>query len=259
MSYCTSNVWHFQRIYFSKIPWRIQNGAYLALWSVTNLHLNIILSSSACHPVPLWSGSCLCSQLQLLPLAPELHSIKAEFVSQDMVPLWTFVLTHIPSSAWNTHQANPEALWTLPPHFQRPTLMPPPVWVITLGHLLQWCWFVSLPVSNCYMGVSRLSKTHCCSSSISSVSTHSRYLGIFDEISEIKYLIYIKCSEDSYYSSNKIIVTLSISDWEEYKASFSIIFPCCVLHVRNSQVILTKTLATKILYILKKHKSISLR
>lgn len=42
-----------------------------------------------------------------------------------------------PLLAWNTHQANPEALWTLPPHFQGgPRWCHHHVWVITLGHLL---------------------------------------------------------------------------------------------------------------------------
>ena len=91
----------------------------------------------------------------------------------DTYPL--LCMEHAPSKPWGTLNAAS----TLP---RRPMLMPPP----RLGNyswtLTQRCWFVSLPVSNCYMGVPRLSKTHCCSSSISSVPTHSRYLGIFDEI-----------------------------------------------------------------------------
>lgn len=108
-----------------------------------------------------------------------LHSIKAEFVSQDMVPLWTLYWHISPPLHGTTHQANLRHFERCLHTSKRPTLMPPP----RLGNyswtLTQWCWFVSLPVSNCYMGVPRLSKTHCCSSSISSVSTHSRYLGIF--------------------------------------------------------------------------------
>lgn len=130
----------------------------------------------------------------------------------DTYPL--LCMEHAPSKPWGTLNA---AL-TLP---GGPRWCHHHVWVITLGHLLNDVDLFLCPPSQCYMGVSRLSKTHCCSSSISSVSTHSRYLGIFDEISEIKYQ-YISNVEDSYYSSNKIIVTLSISDWEEYKASFSL-------------------------------------
>lgn len=79
---------------------------------------------------------------------------------------------HAPSKPWGTLNAAA----TLS---RRRMLMPPPhlgnySWTFT-----QWCRFVSLPVSNCSVGVPRLSETHCYSSSISSVPTHSRYFRNF--------------------------------------------------------------------------------
>ena len=79
-------------------------------------------------------------------------------------PLYGPLCQHIPSPLHGT------AAMQTPRHFQyclhaskeAHADAPPPrlgnhSWTFT-----QWSWFVSLPVSNCYMGVLRLSVTHCC-------------------------------------------------------------------------------------------------
>lgn len=136
----------FPKFISSKIPWRVKR-CLPGFVKCLKLHLNIILSSSACHPSPfmIWFPAHVPSFNFYHSRSWTSHSIKAEFVSQDMnLPLWTFVLTHIPSlHGTRTKQTLRHFERCL--HTSRGTLMPPP----RLGNyswtLTQWCWFVLCP------------------------------------------------------------------------------------------------------------------